>query len=119
MEKVASHINEMQKIYEDYGSVFDQLAAEQNGPLRPVPAGSDEDHQLVEEDSRSDTPLFFFLHPRASQVTEISMGDFLVHSSVVWLNPPAALGRIRKDLELTLFGGYRCSGSHTGGAFRC
>ncbi|KAF3703238.1 T-lymphoma invasion and metastasis-inducing protein 2 [Channa argus] len=30
MEKVASHINEMQKIYEDYGSVFDQLAAEQS-----------------------------------------------------------------------------------------
>lgn len=30
MEKVASHINEMQKIYEDYGSVFEQLAAEQS-----------------------------------------------------------------------------------------
>lgn len=36
MEKVASHINEMQKIYEDYGSVFDQLAAEQIGPNRQV-----------------------------------------------------------------------------------
>ncbi|KAI3364687.1 hypothetical protein L3Q82_011457, partial [Scortum barcoo] len=32
MEKVASHINEMQKIYEEYGCVFDQLAAEQSGP---------------------------------------------------------------------------------------
>lgn len=31
MEKVASHINEMQKIYEDYGTVFDQLVAEQSG----------------------------------------------------------------------------------------
>lgn len=31
MEKVASHINEMQKIYEDFGSVFDQLVAEQTG----------------------------------------------------------------------------------------
>lgn len=30
MEKVASHINEMQKIYEDFGSVFEQLAAEQS-----------------------------------------------------------------------------------------
>lgn len=30
MEKVALHINEMQKIYEDYGTVFDQLVAEQN-----------------------------------------------------------------------------------------
>lgn len=36
MEKVASHINEMQKIYEDYGSVFDQLVAEQMGHDREV-----------------------------------------------------------------------------------
>lgn len=36
MEKVASHINEMQKIYEDYGSVFDQLVAEQSGQDKEV-----------------------------------------------------------------------------------
>ena len=36
METVASHINEMQKIYEDYGSVFDQLAAEQSAPDKQV-----------------------------------------------------------------------------------
>lgn len=36
MEKVASHINEMQKIYEDYGAVFDQLVAEQSGPEKEV-----------------------------------------------------------------------------------
>uniref|UniRef100_A0A669F540 TIAM Rac1 associated GEF 2a n=1 Tax=Oreochromis niloticus TaxID=8128 RepID=A0A669F540_ORENI len=71
MEKVASHINEMQKIYEDYGCVFDQLAAEQSGADK--------------------------------QVTEISMGEFLVHSSVVWLNPLPSLGRLRKEPELTLF----------------
>uniref|UniRef100_UPI0037E8A73A rho guanine nucleotide exchange factor TIAM2 n=1 Tax=Semicossyphus pulcher TaxID=241346 RepID=UPI0037E8A73A len=69
MEKVASHINEMQKIYEDYGSVFDQLAAEQSGADRQ----------------------------------EISMGEFLLHSSVVWLNPFPSLGRLRKEPELTLF----------------
>nr|XP_043903389.1 rho guanine nucleotide exchange factor TIAM2-like isoform X2 [Solea senegalensis] len=71
MEKVASHINEMQKIYEDYGSVFDQLVAEQTG------------------------------HDK--EVTEISMGEFLMHSSVVWLNPHASLGRMRKDPEMTVF----------------
>ncbi|XP_041661241.1 T-lymphoma invasion and metastasis-inducing protein 2 isoform X2 [Cheilinus undulatus] len=70
MEKVASHINEMQKIYEDYGSVFDQLAAEQSG----------------------------------AEKQEISMGEFLIHSSVVWLNPLPSLGRLRKDPEITLFG---------------
>lgn len=36
MEKVASHINEMQKIYEDYGSVFDLLVTEQTGPEKEV-----------------------------------------------------------------------------------
>lgn len=41
MEKVASHINEMQKIYEDYGSVFDQLVAEQIGHDREVKGGFD------------------------------------------------------------------------------
>ncbi|KAM3871319.1 rho guanine nucleotide exchange factor TIAM2 [Diretmus argenteus] len=71
MEKVASHINEMQKIYEDYGCVFDQLVAEQTG------------------------------HDK--EVTEISMGEFLMHSSVVWLNPHPSLGRMRKDPEMTVF----------------
>ncbi|XP_062253541.1 rho guanine nucleotide exchange factor TIAM2 isoform X2 [Platichthys flesus] len=71
MEKVASHINEMQKIYEDYGSVFDQLVAEHTG------------------------------HDK--EVTEISMGEFLMHSSVVWLNPHPSLGRMRKDPEMTVF----------------
>ncbi|MED6241313.1 hypothetical protein ATANTOWER_008644, partial [Ataeniobius toweri] len=71
MEKVASHINEMQKIYEDFGSVFDQLVAEQTG------------------------------HDK--EVTEISMGEFLMHSSVVWLNPHPSLGRMRKDPEMTVF----------------
>uniref|UniRef100_A0A7N6C3X1 TIAM Rac1 associated GEF 2a n=1 Tax=Anabas testudineus TaxID=64144 RepID=A0A7N6C3X1_ANATE len=71
MEKVASHINEMQKIYEDYGSVFDQLVAEQTG------------------------------HDK--EVREISMGEFLMHSSVVWLNPHPSLGRMRKDPEMTVF----------------
>lgn len=36
MEKVASHINEMQKIYEDYGTVFDQLVAEQCSTKKEV-----------------------------------------------------------------------------------
>lgn len=39
-----------------------------------------------------------------SKVTEISMGEFLMHSSVVWLNPHPSLGRIRKDPEMTVFG---------------
>ncbi|XP_008573448.1 PREDICTED: T-lymphoma invasion and metastasis-inducing protein 2 isoform X1 [Galeopterus variegatus] len=71
MEKVASHINEMQKIYEDYGTVFDQLVAEQSGTEK--------------------------------EVTELSMGELLMHSTVSWLNPFLSLGKVRKDLELTVF----------------
>ncbi|KAI5608065.1 T-lymphoma invasion and metastasis-inducing protein 2-like [Silurus asotus] len=71
MEKVASHINEMQKIYEDYGTVFDQLVAEQFGTKK--------------------------------EVTEISMGEFIVHGSALWLNPMTSLGKIRKEPELTIF----------------
>ncbi|XP_028364440.1 T-lymphoma invasion and metastasis-inducing protein 2 [Phyllostomus discolor] len=71
MEKVASHINEMQKLHEDYGAVFDQLVAEQSGPEK--------------------------------EVTELSMGELLMHSAVSWLNPFLSLGKARKDLELTVF----------------
>uniref|UniRef100_A0A8C4ZW14 TIAM2 n=1 Tax=Gadus morhua TaxID=8049 RepID=A0A8C4ZW14_GADMO len=71
MEKVASHINDMQKLYEDYGAVFDQLVAEQTGHNK--------------------------------EVTEISMGEFLMHSPAVWLNPHPSLGRMRKDPEMTVF----------------
>ncbi|XP_062833032.1 rho guanine nucleotide exchange factor TIAM2 isoform X2 [Anolis carolinensis] len=71
MEKVASHINEMQKIYEDYGAVFDQLVADQSGTEK--------------------------------EVTELSMGELLLHSTVSWLNPFPSLSKTRKDLELTVF----------------
>ncbi|XP_032889120.1 T-lymphoma invasion and metastasis-inducing protein 1 isoform X2 [Amblyraja radiata] len=36
MNKVASHINEMQKLHEEYGAVFDQLIAEQTGERKAV-----------------------------------------------------------------------------------
>lgn len=71
MNKVASHINEMQKIHEEYGAVFDQLIAEQTGEIK--------------------------------EVADLSMGDLLLHSTVVWLNPPTSLGKWKKDPELATF----------------
>ncbi|KAK5903025.1 hypothetical protein CgunFtcFv8_006839 [Champsocephalus gunnari] len=68
MEDAASHINEMQKIYEEFGCVFDQLAAEHTD----------------------------------KQVVALSMGGFLLCSSVLWLNPLPSL-RLKKEPELTLF----------------
>lgn len=194
MEKVASHINEMQKIYEDYGSVFDQLVAEQIGhdkevrprPLvlrfspcarrrrllppnaAPVPhfianptwgtclayvvyaifstwpLGAEYIYKVLEYLAEcifkvnakyrrlgvtsvhrftsksqfprvrvarlalglfpSPQPLFNRLPRVSPKVTEISMGEFLAHSTAVWLNPHPSLGRIRKDPEMTVFG---------------
>lgn len=40
------------------------------------------------------------------QVTELSMGELLMHSTVSWLNPFLSLGKARKDIELTVFGWY-------------
>ena len=36
MNKVASHINDMQKIHEEFGTVFDQLITEQSGDKKEV-----------------------------------------------------------------------------------
>lgn len=36
MNKVASHINEMQKLHEEYGAVFDQLINEQTAVKKEV-----------------------------------------------------------------------------------
>lgn len=36
MNKVASHINEMQKLHEEYGAVFDQLINEQTADKKEV-----------------------------------------------------------------------------------
>lgn len=36
MNKVASHINEMQKIHEEFGAVFDQLITEQSSEKKEV-----------------------------------------------------------------------------------
>uniref|UniRef100_A0A8D0H8N9 TIAM Rac1 associated GEF 1 n=1 Tax=Sphenodon punctatus TaxID=8508 RepID=A0A8D0H8N9_SPHPU len=71
MNKVASHINEMQKIHEEYGAVFDQLIAEQTGEKK--------------------------------EAADLSMGDLLLHTTVIWLNPPASLGKWKKEPELAAF----------------
>uniref|UniRef100_A0A8C1I9Z7 TIAM Rac1 associated GEF 1a n=1 Tax=Cyprinus carpio TaxID=7962 RepID=A0A8C1I9Z7_CYPCA len=71
MNKVASHINEMQKIHEEYGAVFDQLISEQSFDKK--------------------------------EVADLSMGDLLLHDTVVWINPPSSLMKGKRDLELAAF----------------
>lgn len=38
------------------------------------------------------------------QVADLSMGDLLLHTTVIWLNPPASLGKWKKEPELAAFG---------------
>ncbi|XP_045546203.1 rho guanine nucleotide exchange factor TIAM1 [Salmo salar] len=71
MNKVASHINEMQKLHEEYGAVFDQLINEMTADKK--------------------------------EVSDLSMGDLLLHSTLVWINPPASLVKGKKDPELATF----------------
>ncbi|XP_020501962.1 rho guanine nucleotide exchange factor TIAM1 [Labrus bergylta] len=71
MNKVASHINEMQKIHEEFGAVFDLLITEQSGDKK--------------------------------EVADLSMGDLLLHTTVSWINPPASLGKWKKEPQLATF----------------
>lgn len=38
------------------------------------------------------------------QVADLSMGDLLLHTSVTWINPPASLGKWKKEPQIATFG---------------
>uniref|UniRef100_A0A3Q2PRY1 TIAM Rac1 associated GEF 1 n=1 Tax=Fundulus heteroclitus TaxID=8078 RepID=A0A3Q2PRY1_FUNHE len=67
MNKVASHINDMQKLHEEYGAVFDQLINEQTADNK--------------------------------EVLDLSMGDLLLHSPVMWMNPSSSFGSHRMSVS--------------------
>lgn len=70
MEAVAEHINEMQKIYEEYGAVFDELSR-----------------------------MFRDLYPHKKAV-ELSVGELQMYGTVEWCNICDSLGKIKKGLDL-------------------
>ncbi|XP_043212982.1 protein still life, isoform SIF type 1-like isoform X2 [Amphibalanus amphitrite] len=74
MEKVAEHINEMQRIHEEYGAIFDHLFRQHQKSTKMV-------------------------LPVASPV-DLSPGDLLYYGGVEWLNIADFLGKIKKGLEL-------------------
>lgn len=51
-------------------------------------------------DLQSDRLALFF----PVQVADLSMGDLLLHTNVIWLNPPASLGKWKKEPQLAAFG---------------
>lgn len=38
------------------------------------------------------------------QVADLSMGDLLLHNTVTWINPPASLGKWKKEPQMATFG---------------
>lgn len=38
------------------------------------------------------------------KVADLSMGDLLLHTTVTWLNPPASLGKWKKEPQMATFG---------------
>ncbi|KAL4232685.1 T-lymphoma invasion and metastasis-inducing protein 1 [Mactra antiquata] len=75
MEAVAEHINEMQKIYEEYGAIFDELSK-----------------------------MFKDLYP-AKKACDLSVGELQMYGTVEWVNVTDSLGKIKKgtEIESTVF----------------
>lgn len=87
MEKVAEHINEMQRIHEEYGAIFDHLFRQhQKSCKQPI-------------DLSPGNPNPFLDDIRCLQMA-LSLGDLLYYGGVEWLNISDFLGKIKKGLEL-------------------
>lgn len=89
MEKVAEHINEMQRIHEEYGAIFDHLFRQhQKSCKQPI--------------DLSPGGLLQQTHPtQASNANANAFpGDLLYYGGVEWLNISDFLGKIKKGLEL-------------------
>lgn len=82
MEKVAEHINEMQRIHEEYGAIFDHLFRQHQKSCKQEPTRI------------SHGP------PHLPQPIDLSPGDLLYYGGVEWLNISDFLGKIKKGLEL-------------------
>nr|XP_045620271.1 protein still life, isoform SIF type 1-like isoform X2 [Procambarus clarkii] len=80
MEKVAEHINEMQRIHEEYGAIFDHLFRQHQKSCKQEPRISRD--------------------PHLPQPVDLSPGDLLYYGGVEWLNISDFLGKIKKGLEL-------------------
>ncbi|XP_052239037.1 protein still life, isoform SIF type 1-like isoform X5 [Dreissena polymorpha] len=75
MEAVAEHINEMQKIYEEYGAIFDDLSK-----------------------------MFKDIYPLKTPA-DLSVGELQMYGTVEWCNVTDSLGKVKKgtELESTVF----------------
>ena len=101
MEKVAEHINEMQRIHEEYGAIFDHLFRQHQKASKQVNAMKTVTSHLY-------LLLFIFCIPPTHliqniikkripiQPIDLSPGDLLYYGGVEWLNISDFLGKIKK-----------------------
>lgn len=90
MEKVAEHINEMQRIHEEYGAIFDHLFRQHQKACKQPIDLSPGRCRLEQLDVRN---RYFIFHLWFA-------GDLLYYGGVEWLNISDFLGKIKKGLEL-------------------
>ena len=95
--KVAEHINEMQRIHEEYGAIFDHLFRQHQKSSKQVRQRTElrtqfslPDHQCVHKNVQKYFPLLHF------QPIDLSPGDLLYYGGVEWLNISDFLGKIKK-----------------------
>ena len=86
MEKVAEHINEMQRIHEEYGAIFDHLFRQHQKSSKQVSWGRRGGREYFSEHLQ----IYFF------QPIDLSPGDLLYYGGVEWLNISDFLGKIKK-----------------------
>lgn len=93
MEKVAEHINEMQRIHEEYGAIFDHLFRQHQKSCKQ-PIDLSPGLYLKQKHYRTNVNLDGVMN--ASYFS----GDLLYYGGVEWLNISDFLGKIKKGLEL-------------------
>lgn len=101
MEKVAEHINEMQRIHEEYGAIFDHLFRQhQKACKQPIdlsPGNKSKPFSVVHK-KRIKGPQQFLNIKVTIKFSQT--GDLLYYGGVEWLNISDFLGKIKKGLEL-------------------
>lgn len=109
MEKVAEHINEMQRIHEEYGAIFDHLFRQHQKSCKQVSLSlifpffhlSPRRYVFLQAISETYLPPLLILNSiLLFQPIDLSPGDLLYYGGVEWLNISDFLGKIKKGLEL-------------------
>ncbi|XP_022081626.1 protein still life, isoform SIF type 1-like isoform X2 [Acanthaster planci] len=88
MSQVAGHINDMMRVHEEYGDIFDGLVSEQ---------------YHVKKESLL-TQLVTRLHD-AHKVADLAMDDLVMYNTALWLNSQDDLGKVKrgKEPEVVIF----------------